>query len=165
MSEADPRPTENVGRRLARRSDGVLVRRWGGAWIDFIAVGAIAVGTIAALSEQMALIALLLAFGLSLTYFTVTEGVWGRSLGKLITGTIVVDASGRPPGVGRAFVRTLLRLVEVNPFLLGGIPASICVWMTKDQQRIGDLLAGTYVVRASALASARTQSPSPTVFD
>jgi len=165
MSETDSGPTENVGRRLARKSDGVLMRRWGGAWIDFIAVGVIAFAAMVALAQQPALISLVVALVLALAYFTVTEGVWGRSLGKLVTGTIVVDASGRPPGMPRALIRTLLRLIEVNPFLLGGVPAGICVWMTKDQQRIGDLLAGTYVVRTRALAGARVRAPDVAGFD
>jgi uncharacterized RDD family membrane protein YckC len=39
-----------------------------------------------------------------------------------------------------------LRIIEVNPLLLGGIPAGIVVISTSRKQRIGDLLAGTIVV-------------------
>lgn len=81
-----------------------------------------------------------------LAYFPVTEGIWGRSLGKLITGLIVVDRHGRPPGIGKATLRTLLRLVEVNPFLVGGIPAAICVGVSQYHQRLGDLAADTFVI-------------------
>ena len=90
----------------------------------------------------------------ALAYFPVTEGIWGRSAGKLITGAIVVNEDGDPPGIPKALVRTLLRLVEVNPFLMGGVPAGLCVVATKHHQRLGDLLANTYVVPFKALKAA-----------
>ena len=86
-----------------------------------------------------------------IVYFVALEGAWGRTLGKLITGTIVVDSSGRAPGMLKAVTRTLLRLVEVDPLLIGGLPAGIALLVTKRHQRIGDLLAGTYVVRRKDL--------------
>jgi uncharacterized RDD family membrane protein YckC len=66
----------------------------------------------------------------------------------------VVDKAGKRPGLGRATVRTLLRLVEVNPFLIGGLPAGLVAANTKAHQRIGDLLAGTYVVPLKELRAA-----------
>jgi uncharacterized RDD family membrane protein YckC len=81
-----------------------------------------------------------------IAYFVVLEGAFGRTLGKLITGTIVIDRDGRAPGMAKALVRTLLRLVEVNPVLIGGLPAGIALLVTLRHQRLGDLLAGTYVV-------------------
>jgi uncharacterized RDD family membrane protein YckC len=74
------------------------------------------------------------------------EGRWGATLGKFGTKIRVVDRLGRVPGYGRAVVRTLLRLVEVNPLLLGGIPAGIIALSSKSKQRLGDMLAGTYVL-------------------
>jgi len=47
------------------------------------------------------------------------------------------------------------RLVEVNPLLLGGLPAGIAVAMSRRRQRLGDMLAGTYVVRRKDLAAIR----------
>jgi uncharacterized RDD family membrane protein YckC len=83
---------------------------------------------------------------LVLIYFPLCETLWGRSLGKLVTGMIVVDRDGRRPRLGAVLVRTVLRFVEVNPVAAGGIPAGICVLCTKANQRIGDLLADTYVI-------------------
>ena len=56
-------------------------------------------------------------------------------------------------------MRTLLRLFEVNPLLLGGIPAAIAVLCSKNRQRLGDMLAGTYVIRTKDLAKARLAAP------
>lgn len=53
-----------------------------------------------------------------------------------------------------------MRLVEVNPFLLGGIPAGIAVALSTYNQRLGDMLAGTYVVVTKKLAD---KPPSPAV--
>jgi uncharacterized RDD family membrane protein YckC len=91
-------------------------------------------------------------------YFVVFEALWGRTLGKLITGTVVIDRDGRAPGFAKAIARTVLRLVEVNPLLIGGLPAGIALLVTKRHQRMGDLLAGTYVVRKKYLKRAATAS-------
>jgi uncharacterized RDD family membrane protein YckC len=81
-------------------------------------------------------------------YFPLCESKWGRSLGKVVTGLIVVDKNGNIPRLGRAITRNLLRLVEDNPLFMGGVPAGIFVLATKRKQRLGDIVAGTYVLRA-----------------
>jgi uncharacterized RDD family membrane protein YckC len=148
-----------VGERVARRTSvgGLILRRWFGCWIDFIAI--ILLVALPALVLRPfgppGAGVVVVGFVLVLLYFPITEGLWGRSLGKLVSGTIVVDVKGRPPGFTKAIVRTLLRLIEVNPFLLGGIPAGIVAANTKAHQRIGDLLAGTYVVPIRELEAAK----------
>lgn len=112
---------------------------------------AFAIGAVVPANEQNSNIAVAVTLGLCVLYFPLTEGLWGRTLGKLFAGTMVVDKAGRVPGLGRALVRTLFRLIEVNPVLLGGVPAGICVLATKRKQRIGDLVAGTYVLSADTL--------------
>ena len=52
-------------------------------------------------------------------------------------------------------IRTLLRIVEVNPGGCGAIPAGIAVYCTSRRQRLGDWLAGTLVVRKSRLRQFR----------
>lgn len=52
-------------------------------------------------------------------------------------------------------MRTLLRLVEVSPFLAGGVPAGIVAAATKTHQRLGDLAAGTFVIRAKDRSAAQ----------
>ena len=41
----------------------------------------------------------------------------------------------------KAIIRTLLRILGVNPILLGGALAGISALITKDKKRIGDILA------------------------
>jgi uncharacterized RDD family membrane protein YckC len=153
-----------VGERVARATSGggLLFRRWLGAWIDFIALAvllflpALLLNRSGTGSPALVAVVGLTGFSLVLLYFPVTEGLWGRSVGKLVSGTIVVDDQGQAPGMGKAAVRTMARLLEVNPFLLGGLPAGIVSMNTKAHQRIGDLWAGTYVVPISELRRAKT---------
>ena len=132
-----------------------LLLRWLGAWIDFILVFLFLALPDAALGNTLYQETIWLWLVAPIIYFPVTEGIWGRSLGKLITGTVVVDNAGRAPGILKAALRTVTRLVEVNPLLLGGLPAGIAVAMSRRRQRLGDMLAGTYVVRRKDLAAIR----------
>jgi uncharacterized RDD family membrane protein YckC len=130
---------------------GLVVRRWLGAWIDFVVVAAILIVPDATLGNDRYQATSAVWLTLCVLYFPVTEGLTGRSLGKLVTGTKVVTVAGHRPGVLRALVRTLTRLVEVNPLLLGGTPAAIAVLASRNHQRLGDMAAGTYVVKAKDL--------------
>jgi uncharacterized RDD family membrane protein YckC len=95
-------------------------------------------------------------------YFPITEGLWGRTLGKYAASLSVIDAAGRPPGVGPAAIRSFVRIVEVNP-LLCGAPAAIAIAVSRDRQRLGDYAAHTYVVPTEALTRALDDPAS--VFD
>lgn len=83
-----------------------------------------------------------------LVYYWVTEAVWGRTLGKALARVRVVraDGTGRPPGTQGAFLRTILRPIDNLPllYLLGFIVAMATG--PDRRQRIGDLVAKTYVV-------------------
>ena len=72
----------------------------------------------------------------------VLQGITGASIGKLIMRLRVVNAQGEPCGVGRAFVRWLLLVVDGACFIVGLLVALL----TQPHRRIGDMAAGTYVV-------------------
>jgi uncharacterized RDD family membrane protein YckC len=59
---------------------------------------------------------ILLTAAMSIVYYTFFEGLFGRSIGKLITGTKVVTLSGEPLTFGAAFMRSLSRIVPFEPF-------------------------------------------------
>lgn len=61
-----------------------------------------------------------IAFGYAvwLVYYTVMEGLFGLTLGKLITNTRVVDEYGRPPGLGLVLRRSLGRLIPFDALSL-----------------------------------------------
>jgi uncharacterized RDD family membrane protein YckC len=57
----------------------------------------------------------------SLIYYSLMEGLFGRSVGKFITGTIVVDENGEKPSFGTIFKRNLCRFIPFDAFtFLGG---------------------------------------------
>ena len=70
-----------------------------------------------------------------------------------------VDRDGHPPGFAKALIRTALRLIEVNPLLIGGFPAGIVMLATKRHQRLGDPRAGTCVARKADLGARPNDAP------
>ena len=85
-------------------------------------------------------------FTVYLAYYAVFEGAWSRTPGKFFQGLVVRKTDGSPCGWKAALIRSLARLVEVNPVLFGSVPAGLVIIYSQRKQRIGDLLAGTVVV-------------------
>jgi uncharacterized RDD family membrane protein YckC len=75
----------------------------------------------------------------------------GRTLGKMAMGLRTVRDDGGPIRFRQALVRALLEVVEV--WALSGSPALICSLASERGKRLGDHLAGTYVVRERGAAS------------
>ncbi len=57
-----------------------------------------------------------------LLYYFVLEVTTGRTLGKFVTGTRVVDESGGKPSVGQILGRTFCRLIPFEAFSFFGTP-------------------------------------------
>ena len=68
----------------------------------------------------------------------------GRSAGRLVTGCRVVRDDGGAIRLRHCLVRTLTAVIEV--WLIQGIPAVCSCVVTRRGKRLGDLLAGTYVI-------------------
>lgn len=81
-----------------------------------------------------------------LSYFIVLEALWSRTFGKYFQGLIVRKLDGSRGDWKASLIRGGLRIIEVNPLLLGGLPAGIAILSSEQKQRIGDMLAGTVVV-------------------
>jgi len=81
---------------------------------------------------------------LSLAYFMVFEGLAARTPGKFIMGLKVVKLDGGRYDWKAVLVRNILRIV-VPVFYIVGL---VTIAVTEKNQRIGDLAAGTLVVRA-----------------
>lgn len=60
----------------------------------------------------------LLGFGALIGYYTVMEGMFGLTFGKLITRTRVVDEQGASPTWRQALLRSLARMIPFEPFSL-----------------------------------------------
>jgi uncharacterized RDD family membrane protein YckC len=95
-------------------------------------------------------IEILSLFVISLAYAMLAEWLWrGQTVGKRLLRLRVVDAAGLRLEPSQVIVRNLMRFVDGLPllYLLGGIT---CV-VSRHRQRLGDLAAGTVVVRAPKL--------------
>jgi uncharacterized RDD family membrane protein YckC len=89
-------------------------------------------------------------FAISILYGVVTEWVWrGQTVGKRLLGLRVVDARALRLEPSQIVVRNLMRVLDALPalYLVGGI-ASVT---SRHRQRLGDLAAGTVVVRTALL--------------
>jgi uncharacterized RDD family membrane protein YckC len=80
-----------------------------------------------------------------LGYFFLAEALLGTTPGKLIFGLWVRRLEGGPCSWKQAAIRSLARIVEVNPLLLGAIPAGIAILASTNRQRLGDMIAATVV--------------------
>jgi uncharacterized RDD family membrane protein YckC len=69
----------------------------------------------------------------------------GRTPGKRATGLRVLRTDGAPEDVVSSLVRNVLRLVDGLPLLY--VPGIVSIVVTRRNQRLGDLAAGTIVVR------------------
>jgi uncharacterized RDD family membrane protein YckC len=68
----------------------------------------------------------------------------GQSIGKKLMHIRVISDNGGRPGIDQYLLRWLLRTVDFSiTFFLGGLISSL---VTKHQQRLGDLAAGTIVI-------------------
>lgn len=82
----------------------------------------------------------------------VLQGLTGASVGKKMIGIAVVDDEGRVCGIGKATVRWLLWIVDAFPWCFPAVGLITC-FSSKDSQRVGDRVAGTYVVDKSFVGS------------
>ena len=90
-------------------------------------------------------IAIAIPFLFQWGYFTLFEAFWrGQTPGKRIMRIRVIQQTGRPVGVFESLGRNLTRIIDMLPtFYIIGV---IVMFLTRRQQRLGDLVAGTLVV-------------------
>lgn len=94
-------------------------------------------------------------------YYAAFEALWdGHTPGKRLLGIRVVQDTGRPVTANAATVRNLLRIVD---FLvpLGPLPGVLLVFLHPANKRLGDLAAGTVVVRERVSTWSLAPSPPP----
>jgi uncharacterized membrane protein SpoIIM required for sporulation/uncharacterized RDD family membrane protein YckC len=120
---------------------GSLVLLFAFGWANRTAGGGVARGWVTAV---MILAAFLLIWG----YFALFEGLnGGRTPGKQALGIRVVMDTGRPITGGAAVIRNLIRLLDCYFPALPFLPALLLMFLHKSNKRLGDMAAGTIVVR------------------
>ncbi|KKJ01115.1 RDD family protein [Prochlorothrix hollandica] len=105
----------------------------------------------------LAAIALLLFSIIYGGYFVAFECLWqGQTPGKRLTKIRVISNTGRPANLHQASLRTLLRPLDEFCFI-----GFFLVLLQRQEQRLGDLVAGTLVVQATASSASRSLHLSP----
>lgn len=145
-----------------------LGSRFLAAWIDGLVQAALSVllliGTVTyiapsdsrSLQDRLAndliyaILLLVLAIILLGIYKLLMEAVWnGQTVGKRMVGIRVVREDGLPAPLMSLTIRNLMRAVDYLPF--GYLVGSVAILTNRHGQRLGDLAAGTIVVRERAV--------------
>jgi uncharacterized RDD family membrane protein YckC len=135
--------TAGLGSRfVAQVIDGLIL------WAIVLALGLVSIGisTFLGASTAAALLFGLGGFALLWAWLILPEALWsGQTVGKYVMHLRVVDARGGPIRPGQAVVRNLFRIVDFLPFYYA--VGTVAIFLSARNQRLGDLAAGTVVVR------------------
>ena len=142
-------PLAGIGSRFIALLVDYLI--WGAGLLVFAVLVALilpALHVFSRISEQWAVaIVIFIIFLLNWGYFTLFEAFWnGRTPGKRVARIRVIQRSGRAIGLFESMARNLIRYVDQFPFPLHVIGV-VAMFVTRQHQRLGDLAAGTLVVR------------------
>lgn len=141
-------PIAGIGSRFIAIVVDYLI--WTAAAIVFALVAAIALPALQLYGRISANwiigIVLLLVFLVQWGYFTLFEALWnGRTPGKRAAKIHVIHRSGRAISFIEALARNLVRFIDYLPgFYAVGV---VTMFLSRQNQRLGDLVAGTIVVR------------------
>lgn len=102
----------------------------------------------------------LVSFAIFWGYFALFETIWnGQTPGKRAGRLRVIRRDGQPVRAGEVMIRNLVRLVDFLPSFYGiGL---ITMFINKDGLRLGDLAAGTIVVREGEQTNLRDVRVAP----
>ena len=141
-------PVAGIGSRfIATLVDSLI---WGAVFVFIVLVAFIVIPALhlfARLSANWAIgIFFLIVFLMQWGYFTLFEAFNnGRTPGKSVAKIRVIHQSGRGISFVESLGRNLVRPIDYMPSMYAvGV---LCVFVTKRHQRLGDLVAGTLVVR------------------
>ena len=141
-------PIAGIGSRFIALLVDYLI--WGAGLLALIFISIIvlpAMHVFSKHSEQWTIaLVIFIVFLFQWGYFTLFEAFWnGRTPGKRVARIRVIQRSGRAIGLFESMARNLVRYVDWFPGFYGvGI---IAVFASRQHQRLGDLAAGTLVVR------------------
>src|SRR5215217_428263 len=154
-----------IGSRAMAAITDLLIVLAASILLGIVAVAVISLGGFAGfdLSGSWGMAILVLAqFALLWGYYVLFEGLMdGQTPGKRIHRIRVVREGGYSVTFGASAVRNLIRVLDMQPlfFYLVGM---ISVLVTRRGRRLGDIVAGTIVVREDARRAAPPTPSTPT---
>jgi len=107
----------------------------------------IVVASLGLIFNNSAIVALLIVYGMLFVFYDLLcETLFnGQSIGKKVLKIKVISLDGYQPSLGQYFLRWLFRFVDfVLTAQVGGL---ISVAVTPNKQRIGDIVAGTTLIK------------------
>lgn len=125
-----------------------------------LSLGMQVIDELRALSGITQMVLLIGVFATQWIYWTATETFWnGQSLGKRLVGIRVVREDGSPVGFFESAVRNLLRVIDF-------LPAAYCLGVittlfSRQHRRLGDIAAGTLLIREEKIDLDRYVATSP----
>jgi uncharacterized RDD family membrane protein YckC len=141
-------PLAGIGSRFIALLVDYLI--WGAGLVVLVILALITLPAMHAFNVKSAqwaeAIVIFIVFLFNWGYFTLFEAFWsGRTPGKRVARIRVIQRSGRSIGLLESMARNLVRYVDQLPFFYAvGV---ITMFVTSQHQRLGDLAAGTLVVR------------------
>ncbi|MEJ5256491.1 MAG: RDD family protein [Acidimicrobiales bacterium] len=142
--------TASVGSRTIAEIIDVLVQL--ACLVAVWTVTAFIVGTVGSLETVAVIVGLVLTLLVLVGYPAGFETLWrGRTLGKAAMGLRVVTREGGTIRFRHAAIRAMFALIEI--YASFGAIAVISIILTRDDQRVGDLAAGTIVLRERTAGS------------
>jgi len=110
----------------------------------------------------------LVIFGLEWGYYVLFEALWdGQTPGKRLLHIRVVQDGGYSVSFGASAIRNIARVVDGQPGLVYGVGV-IAAALNKSGKRLGDMMAGTFVVQeriehAPIIAPPSTDTTAPAI--
>lgn len=106
----------------------------------------LSIGSSSGANEVFILVVLIL-IGASFVFYDLLFEIFmnGQSIGKKLMKIKVISLDGGQASMGQYMIRWLFRLVDFS--LSAGLGGLICVAVTDKKQRIGDIVAGTILIK------------------
>lgn len=145
MQNVNIQTAQNVGIQYEIAGIGL---RMGAFAIDMVVIVAYIIGMVILLDLidlQAGWVMLMFYLPVFFYHFLCEVFFEGQSIGKRQLNIKVVKLDGTPPTLGGYFLRWILRPIDILIFS-GGIGV-LSILMTKNSQRVGDIAAGTTVVK------------------
>jgi len=138
-------------RRASNPKYATILQRIGAFLIDMIIITIlsgilIAIGFIGSAAAGTLFFGFALAgFTILFLYFVVLETIWeGQTVGKKVLNIRVVKENGKKIKLVDSLLRNILRIIDNQ---IAGVVAVLLIVFTAKRQRLGDLVAGTIVVK------------------
>lgn len=131
-------PVAGLGERIAARL--IDLAAFFGLYILFILLGVL-------IRTETVFFILLIILGVLYVFYNLICEVFmdGQSLGKRLMKIKVISIDGSQASIGQYFIRWLFRLVDFA--LTAQIGGLIAVAVSENKQRIGDMVAGTTLIK------------------